>query len=238
MCGVFFWATEKKNIWVGRVQLSVSSVSCLIYYVVLLKATHADNVNNVLTMEAVWLLFLGSAWQVSCYVYTAPTLGHISSCMHASHGPWQHNCKRRSKHVEMRCFSKTLGISYIDHITNEEVRRTIRQHVSQYEDLLTTVKKRKWYGPVTRSSGLSKDHPPRNSAGERGDGGDRRKNGQIIIAEWTGKSFAHNRQRWSQLVQRSSWQPSPLRPWRVTGPVNSEQWTAVCGSVGQTRRAF
>ena len=31
--------------------------------------------------------------------------------------------------VEMRCFRRTrLGISYVDHITNEEVRRTIRQH--------------------------------------------------------------------------------------------------------------
>ena len=52
------------------------------------------------------------------------------------------------------------------------------------------------------------------------------------IAEWTGKSFAatqalaHNRQRWSQLVQRSSLQrpydPGGLRDqWTV----NSEQWT-------------
>ena len=66
--------------------------------------------------------------------------------------------QRRIQAVEMRCFRRLLGISYTDHITNEEVRRTISQHVSQYEDLLTTVKKRKlrWYGHVTRSSGLSK----------------------------------------------------------------------------------
>ena len=44
------------------------------------------------------------------------------------------------------------------HITNEEVRNTINQHISQYYDLLTMIKKKKmkWYGHVTRSDGLAK----------------------------------------------------------------------------------
>ncbi|XP_070194137.1 acyl-coenzyme A diphosphatase NUDT19-like [Littorina saxatilis] len=48
-----------------------------------------------------------------------------------------------------------------EHITNKEVRRTITQHVDHYEDLLTTVKKRKlrWKGKVTRTDGLSKTIP-------------------------------------------------------------------------------
>ena len=51
-----------------------------------------------------------------------------------------------------------LNISYTEHITNVEVRNRIERAIGPYEDLLTTVKRRKlkWYGHVSRSSGLSK----------------------------------------------------------------------------------
>ena len=60
--------------------------------------------------------------------------------------------------TEMRCFWRLLGISYRDHATNEEVGNRIRQAIGPYEDLLTTVKKRKlrWYGHKTRPTGLAK----------------------------------------------------------------------------------
>ena len=60
--------------------------------------------------------------------------------------------------MKMRCFRRLLNIIYIDHITNEEVKRRIILEIGQYEELLSTVKKRKlkWYGHVTRASGLSK----------------------------------------------------------------------------------
>ena len=66
--------------------------------------------------------------------------------------------ERRIQALEMRCFHKLLGISYRDHITNEEVKARIGNAIGPYEDLLTTVKRRKlkWYGHVTRSSGLAK----------------------------------------------------------------------------------
>ena len=50
------------------------------------------------------------------------------------------------------------GISYKDHITNEEVRSRIQKAIGPYEELLSTVKRRKmkWYGHVTRVSGLAK----------------------------------------------------------------------------------
>ncbi|XP_076067639.1 uncharacterized protein LOC143040432 [Oratosquilla oratoria] len=48
--------------------------------------------------------------------------------------------QRKIQAMEMRCFRRLLGISYTDHITNEEVRKTISQHVKHYEDLLTTCK--------------------------------------------------------------------------------------------------
>ena len=58
--------------------------------------------------------------------------------------------------MEMRCYRKTLRISYIDHVTNEEVRAEMRQAIGQHEELLTIVKRRKlqWYGHISRSSGL------------------------------------------------------------------------------------
>ena len=60
--------------------------------------------------------------------------------------------------TEMRCFRKLLGISYRDHITNDAVRDRIRQAIGPYDDILTTVKKRKvkWLGHVSRSAGLAK----------------------------------------------------------------------------------
>ena len=60
--------------------------------------------------------------------------------------------------MEMRRFGKLLGISYRDHITNEEVKVRTGNAIGPYEDLLTSVKRCKlqWYGYVTRSSGLAK----------------------------------------------------------------------------------
>ena len=60
--------------------------------------------------------------------------------------------------MEMRCFRKILRTAYNDHVTNEAVRNKIKQPIGPYDDLLTTVNKRKlkWYGHVSRSSGLAK----------------------------------------------------------------------------------
>ena len=66
--------------------------------------------------------------------------------------------ERRMQALEMRCFSKLLGISNIDHITNEKLKARIGNAIRPYTDLLTSMKRRKlkWYGHVTRSSGLAK----------------------------------------------------------------------------------
>ena len=61
--------------------------------------------------------------------------------------------------MELRCYCKIApGISFTDLITNEQVCKTIRHHIGLYEALLMMIKKRKlrWYGHVTRSSGLAK----------------------------------------------------------------------------------
>ena len=66
--------------------------------------------------------------------------------------------ERKIQTTEMRCFRRLLGISYRDHVTNEEAGNRIRQAIGPYEDLLTTVKKRtlRCYGHKTRSTGLAK----------------------------------------------------------------------------------
>ena len=58
----------------------------------------------------------------------------------------------------MRCYRRLLDISYKDHVTNEEVRRKIQTAIGEYDELLTLVKKRKlrWFGHISRSSGLAK----------------------------------------------------------------------------------
>ena len=119
--------------------------------------------------------------------------------------------QRRLQAVEMRCLRRLLGISYSDHITNEEIRQAVTQQVKHYEDLLTTAKKRKlrWYGHVTRSDGLSKTILQGTVQGKRRRGGQRKK-WVDNITEWTGMNFsstqalAHNRHNWNQTVKRTS----------------------------------
>ena len=66
--------------------------------------------------------------------------------------------QRRIRAMKMKCYRKVLHISYKDHVTNEEVCAKIQQAIRPHEDLLTIVKIRqlKWYGHVSRSSGLAK----------------------------------------------------------------------------------
>ena len=61
--------------------------------------------------------------------------------------------ERKIQVMEMRSFRRLLSISYKYHITNEEFRRRIQKPLD-----LTKISKRcrmKWYGHVTRSSGLA-----------------------------------------------------------------------------------
>ena len=66
--------------------------------------------------------------------------------------------EKRTQAFEMRCYRRLLNILYKDHVTNEEVRRKIQAAIGEYDELLTLVKKRKlrWFGHVSRSSGLAK----------------------------------------------------------------------------------
>ena len=120
----------------------------------------------------------------------------------------------------MRCYLKTLRISYKDHASNEEVRAKIQQAIGPHEDLLTTVKRRKlqWYGHVSRSSGLAKTTLQGTVKGERRQG-THRKRWEDNIREWTCLEFAksqravESREKWRKLVVKSS--VVPQRPSRL-----------------------
>ena len=95
--------------------------------------------------------------------------------------------ERKIQTVEMRSFRRLLGISYKDHITHEEVRSSIRKAIGPYEELLSTVKRRKmkWYGHVTRASGLTKTVLQGTVRGGR-KRGRQRKRWEDNIRDWTG----------------------------------------------------
>ena len=88
----------------------------------------------------------------------------------------------------MRCYRRLLNISYKDYVTNEEVRRKIKAAIGEYDELLTLVKKRKlrWFGQVSRSSGLAKTNL--QGTVKRKKEADRRRGGMTISKsgqEWT-----------------------------------------------------
>ncbi|KAK2178203.1 hypothetical protein NP493_554g00028 [Ridgeia piscesae] len=115
--------------------------------------------------------------------------------------------ERRIQAMEMRCLRKLLGITYGDHMSNEEVRNRTRQAIEPHEDLLTTVKRRKlkWYGHVTRFTVLTKTILQGHSA--------RREKMRKTEKEWTGMTLgaamrkAERREEWKELVARSSLAP-------------------------------
>ena len=122
--------------------------------------------------------------------------------------------EKKIQTTEMRCFRRLLGISYRDHVTNEEVGNRIRQAIGPYEDLHTTVKKRKLrrYGHKTRSTGLAKMILQGTVQGGRRRGR-QKKRWEDNVTEWTGLKLgealrkAKNREEWRTVFARSSLVP-------------------------------
>ena len=82
-----------------------------------------------------------------------------------------------------------MNISYKDHVTNEEVRNRIQTAIGVHDDLLIMVKKRKlrWYGHISRSSGMTKTILQGTVKGARMR--ERQKRWEDNIKEWTGMEF-------------------------------------------------
>ena len=126
--------------------------------------------------------------------------------------------ERRIQALEMRCYRRLLNISYKDHVTNEEVRNRIQS--AQSDDLLTMVKKRKlrWYGHISRSSGMAKTIL-QGTVKEARRRGRQKKRWEDNIKEWTGMGFgdslraAEDREGWKGIVAMSS--VVPRRPPRL-----------------------
>ena len=120
----------------------------------------------------------------------------------------------------MRCYRRLLNISYKDHVTNEEVRNRIQDAIGVHDDLQTMVKKRKlrWYGHISRSSGMSKTILQGIVKGARRRGR-QKKRWEDSIKEWTGMGFgdslraAEDRGGWKGTVATSS--VVPRRPPRL-----------------------
>ena len=119
--------------------------------------------------------------------------------------------ERRIGAMEMRCYRKILGITYLDRVTNDNVRRMIKEAIGPYDELLSIVKKRKlrWYGHVMRSTGLSKTILQGTVEGTRRRGGQRRR-WEDDITKWTGLGpietmrLTKDRHRWTQLSATST----------------------------------
>ena len=83
------------------------------------------------------------------------------------------------------------SIAYKDHVTNEEICAKIQHAIGLHEDLPTIVKRRKlkWYGHVSRSSGLAKAILQDTVKGGRKQGG-QKKRWEDNIREWRVQEFA------------------------------------------------
>ena len=125
--------------------------------------------------------------------------------------------ERKIQALEMRCYRRRLNISYKDHVTKGEVRNRIQNAIGVHDDLLTMVRKLRWYGHISRSSGMAKTILQGTVKGAR-----RRerqkKRWEDNIKEWTGMRFgdslkaAEDRKGWKGIVATSSVVPrrSPM----------------------------
>ena len=105
----------------------------------------------------------------------------------------------------MKCFRKLLGISYREHITNDAVRDRIRQAIRRYDDILTTLKKlRFWH--ESRSAGLAKTIILQGTVQGGRRRGRQKKHWENNISEWTGLKFCNtlrkseNKIKWRERV--------------------------------------
>ena len=102
--------------------------------------------------------------------------------------------ERRIQALEMRCYRRLLNISYKYHVTNEEVRYRIQNVIGVHYDLLTMIKKRKlrWYGHISRSSGMAKTLLQGRVKGARRRGRQKKR----WVTEWAGMGFGDSLRQW------------------------------------------
>ena len=124
-------------------------------------------------------------------------------------------CESRALTAElekrMQAFEKRCNRIHTN-VSNEEVCRKIQAAIGGYDELLTLVKKRKlrWFGHISKSSGLAKIILQCTAKGKRRG---RQKRWEDNIKEWTGMDFAsstraaEDRTRLKRIVANSSLVP-------------------------------
>ena len=137
--------------------------------------------------------------------------------------------QRRIQAVEIRCLRRLLGISYNDHVTNDEVRRRVNQQVPHYENILTTVKKRKlrWYVHKTRSEALAKTILHGAQSKGRGDGAGRCISGPTTSGNGQEKASRSPKQLPTTASGGNNWftvRPACSAPTTLEGYGTSDQW--------------
>ena len=122
--------------------------------------------------------------------------------------------KRRIQALEMRCYRRLLNV------TNEEVCNSIQNETGVHDELLTMVKKRKlrWYGHISRSSGMAKTILQGRVKGARRRGR-QKKRWEDNIKEWTRIDFGQgNVERYCCeliLYMHWYWQDVDLHDWTI-----------------------
>ena len=133
-------------------------------------------------------------------------------------GPWQQKSREGSKLLRWDAIGDFWTFPTK---TMWRTRRfaTIQNAIGVHDDLLTMVKKRKlrWYGHISRSSGMAKIILKRTVKGAR-KRGRQKKRWEDYIKEWTGMEFgdslraAEDREGWKGIVAM----------WSVVPPTTSE----------------
>ena len=90
--------------------------------------------------------------------------------------------EKRTQAFEVRSYRRLLNISYKDHVNNEDVHRKIQAAIGKCDELLTLVKKWKlrWFGYVSRSTGLAKTILLGTVQGKRRKGRQKKRRGDNI----------------------------------------------------------
>ena len=140
--------------------------------------------------------------------------------------------------MEIRCYRKTLLMTYKDRVTKQEVCVKIQRAIGPHEDLTIKMRlKLEWNGHVSRSSGLARTILQSTVKVERRQGrqkkkvgrrqgrqkkkvgrrqGGQRKRWEDNIGEWAGLEFGRsqraveNRGEWRKLIAKSSVVPHRL----------------------------
>ena len=120
-------------------------------------------------------------------------------------------------------YRKIFGISFRDRITNEDARNRVRAAIGPHDDLLSIVKTRKlrWYGHVTRATGLANTIMQGTVPGGRRRGRPK-KCWHDNIKEWTELPLAktlrlaEDRDGWRKIIKTSVGAPTAPQRIRAT----------------------